>query len=308
MDATQSKQGCMQLWIALLSIVVGIYCLSVITTYPGFTAAQEVPLRELQQGVTIPESPPIAKYASILKEYVTENGLVDYLRLQNHRHQLDEYVQSLNAIRPNIIASWSESEQIAFWLNAYNAFTLTAIIDHYPIQSSSSASGEFPANSIRQIPGVWTTLKFKVEGQELTLDEIEHQILRKKFNEPRIHMALVCASVGCPPLRNEPYRGVVLDGQLTDQTKLFLSTSRNLKINHTQNRVAISPIFEWFKTDFVEKYGRGPIAGYDQAQSAILHFIADHVTQTQRQYLLNGTYSLHYLEYDWTLNEYITQR
>ncbi|MDX1373620.1 MAG: DUF547 domain-containing protein, partial [Nitrososphaeraceae archaeon] len=148
-------------------------------------------------------------YAEILKKYVDSEGKVNYKTLKENRQKLDQFNQSLGIVNLQTYESWSNKKKIAFLINAYNSLTLASIIDHYPTES------------IRDIPGVWKGRKFTVVGQEMTLDDIEHQILRKQFDEPRIHLGLVCASIGCPQLINEPYTEEALDRQLDQQTRLF---------------------------------------------------------------------------------------
>jgi hypothetical protein len=243
-------------------------------------------------------------YESVLQAYVDESGKVDYGKLQVGRDQLDAFAAEIGSLSPVSYSGWNEKEQMVFWINVYNALTLEAIIDHYPIQASVIRSVIFPSNSIRQISGVWDRLQFLVMGEKRTLDEIEHQILRKLFNEPRIHMALVCAAKGCPPLRNEPYTGEQLDQQLGDQARRFLSNPSKFRIDREKDRVYLSPIFDWFGNDFVMKYGAGQAFGKQaDSQKAVLNFIMGYLNRADRDYLSQGDYRVEYLEYDWSLNE-----
>ena len=127
-------------------------------------------------------------YAAVLQKYVNDRGLVHYRGLKSDSTSLDAFTVTLETLDPKIYDQWTDKEKSAFWLNAYNALTLKAIVTHYPIQPTFLASLRFPKNSIRQIPGVWDQLRFGVMGRQLTLDDIEHEILRKQFNEPRIHL------------------------------------------------------------------------------------------------------------------------
>ena len=244
-------------------------------------------------------------YARTLKSFVNDRGMVDYQGIKKHRKLLDSFVASMATLDPEAVDKWPEKEKIAVWLNAYNALTLTAIIDNYPIQSSFTRSLVFPKNSIRQIPGVWTELKWTVAKQPMTLDHIEHKILRVKFNEPRIHMALVCAAMGCPPLRNEPYYGRRLDQQLDDQTRKFLANPKKFRIDREQNRVYLSPIFDWFWEDFKKFYPADDQAflGNAQTERAVLNFIGRYLSVGDRKYLIKADYEVVYLDYDWSLNE-----
>lgn len=249
-------------------------------------------------------------YGAVLAAFVDTQGLVDYHALKANRQRLDAFAAALGTLSPEAYSNWRQKDQIAFWINAYNALTLEAIIDHYPIRASLLKSAIFPKNSIRQIPGVWTELRFEVVGKEVTLDHIEHQILRQQFNEPRIHMALVCAGKGCPPLRNEPYVGDRLDEQLANQTKMFLARPDKFRIDGSKGRVYLSPILDWFGGDFVRAYGgeEKPKAGRTKEEKAVLSFIAAHLEARDHDYLATADYKVVYLDYDWSLNEQPTRR
>lgn len=242
-------------------------------------------------------------YDSVLKTFVNEKAMVDYRKLKAQREKLDAFAAAMGKLTSDNYDKWSEKDKIAFWLNAYNALTLKAIIDNYPIKSSFFRSRIYPKNSIRQIPGVWEKIKFEVRTS-VTLNQIEHEILRVKFDEPRIHMAMVCAAMGCPPLRNEPYVGDKLDEQLDDQTRRFLGNSAKFKIDRSKNILYLSTIFKWFSGDFVKKYGLGKNIGkHDKKESAVLNFVANYLTDAQKDYVLAGKFKIKYPKYDWSLNE-----
>lgn len=243
-------------------------------------------------------------YAVVLKAYVDDRGLVDYRRLKADHQRLDVFVQAVAALDPHTYEQWSNAEKIAFWINAYNALTVKAIVSHYPIKPRFGFSLIYPKNSIRQIPGVWDELTFEVMGRAMTLDEIEHDVLRAKFHEPRIHMALVCAAMGCPPLRNEPYVGDRLDEQLDDQARRFLSNPGKFRIDRRRGLVYLSSIFKWFGSDFVNQYGTDErFPGHRREERAVLHFISRYLDPADREYLEKGAYKIEYLDYDWSLNE-----
>ncbi len=243
-------------------------------------------------------------YAAVLESYVDDNGMVDYAALKANREKLDAFTTALEKLDRGAYEKWTDKQKIAFWINAYNGLTLQAIIDHYPIKASFIASLRFPRNSIRQIPGVWDELKFPVMGKEMTLDEIEHANLRRNFNEPRIHVALVCAALGCPPLRNEPFTGEFLDVQLDDQTRRFLENPEKFRIDRGGSRVDLSSIFKWFGNDFVETHGtEGQFSGHGESERAVLNFIGKYLHAKDLEYLSDGKYDIKYLDYDWSLNE-----
>ncbi|KAF0124828.1 MAG: hypothetical protein FD189_2130 [Elusimicrobia bacterium] len=228
-----------------------------------------------------------APYAGVLKAHL-RGGLVDYKALKAAPAELDAYLAALAAVKPAEYEAWARADKTAFWLNAYNAYTIKAILDHYPIKPNWRASLRYPGNSIRQIPGVWDKLNFKVMGRELTLDGMEHDILRKEFNEPRAHMALVCASLGCPVLRPQPYTGAALDAQLDDQTRRFLADPAKFRLDKEKGVAWFSPIFKWFAQDF---------------RPSAAAFMARHVSAEDRAFLEAGKFKAKWLDYDWALNE-----
>ncbi|EAW34963.1 DUF547 domain-containing protein [Lyngbya sp. PCC 8106] len=230
-------------------------------------------------------------YEQILSTYVDKNGKVNYKALKENRKKLDEFNASLATLSPDDFANWTEKEKIAFWINTYNSLTLLAIIENYPTKS------------IRDIPGVWTRLQFNVMGKEVTLDEIEHKILRVQFNEPRIHMGLVCASIGCPILLQEAYTGDKLGEQLDKQTRKFIAINDNFKIDKQDNKVYLSSIFKWFGEDFISQFKiQEKFTGNDK-ERAVLNFLSQYLDESEKEYLMNGKYQIKYLDYDWSLND-----
>lgn len=236
--------------------------------------------------------PDAAPYGDILSRYVDEQNLVDYAALQGDRQALDRYNDALATVDPALYATWSEAQQITFWVNAYNSLTLASIINQAPLKSS-----------IKDIPGVWKRQKHPILSDTKTLDNIEHKTLRTNFDEPRIHAALVCAAISCPPLRNEPYTAERLDEQLDDQVRQWLgNSSAGLKIDREAGTVSISSIFKWFGEDWVPSYGvESGFTGNDK-QRAVLNFISAYVSPEDKAYLEAGGYKVKYLNYDWALN------
>ena len=230
---------------------------------------------------------------------VKYQGFIDSVEFVN-------YLESLNNISPDDFNTWTDSQKIAFWINAYNAFTIKAIIDHYPIQRSFTLIGIFyaPKNSILQIPGVWKKLQFQAVGQNVTLDHIEHGILRKEFNEPRIHSAINCASISCPDLRNEAYISDKIDKQLDDSSKNFVnSKTKGVLIDKNKNKIKVSKIFKWFGDDFFSNYHKQEFNDKSDKQNGTLGFIYKYINDDEKKYVLSGNYKLKYMSYDWGLNE-----
>lgn len=243
-------------------------------------------------------------YANALNAYVDDKGMVNYAGLQANPDDLNRFLTSAANLDPEAFAAWSDAERIAFWCNVYNAYTLKAIINHYPIRASFIGGLRHPKNSIRQIPGVWDTMTWPVMGKELTLDNIEHDTLRVEFDEPRIHAALVCAAMSCPPLRNEPYDGARLDEQLDDQMVQYLADPDRFRIDRGSNTVYLSSILKWYGEDFVKSYAvDDAFQEHGEVERAVLNAIAPYVGEDDAAYLRSAAFAIEYLDYDWSLNE-----
>lgn len=173
---------------------------------------------------------------------------------------------------------------MAFWINAYNLLAIKMVLDHYPVESIRDA-GNF-------LWPVWKREAGTVAGRACTLDEIEHSILRPRFGDPRVHMAIVCASVSCPDLRREPYEGARLDEQLDDAARRFLSNpAKGLAVDDAAEKVALSSIFRWFSDDF--SAGGGALAFVRaKASKPVAASIAG-----------RRDAELSWLDYDWSLND-----
>lgn len=248
-----------------------------------------------------------ATYNSLLNRYVI-NARVNYEGFIASRAEFETFLRTLGSVEENDFESWTEEQRLAFWINAYNAFTIKAIIDHYPIKRSFTLVGIFyaPSDSILQIKGVWTKLQFRALGNMVTLGEIEHETLRKKFNEPRIHMAINCASISCPDLRNEAYTPEKLEEQLADASINFVNNpDKGVYVNEQSGKVKLSKIFKWFGDDFINNYGSKKLFNnYSLKENAVLNFTSDYIESEEvKEYLMNNKLKIGYLGYDWHLNE-----
>jgi hypothetical protein len=255
----------------VLSILV-IPALSVQTVAAGASAVDKEP------------------YARVLERFVTSEGGVRYAALKADQADLDRALAGFAAITPPQLEALPEADRIAFWINAYNAITLKTIVANYPIQAAGVSALRYPSSSIRQISDAWSNRDWTVLGQKMSLDDIEHETLRKKYDEPRVHMALVCAAKGCPPLRTEPFRGDRLDGQLDDQSRRYLASPAGLRVEPGGRKVAVSSIFKWFADDFE------PVGG-------VRFFVSRYAPQTARAALEAKDTKLAFFDYDWSLNE-----
>ena len=236
-------------------------------------------------------APDTAAYARVLERFVTDDARVQYASLKANPADLDGYLKSLASIDAAEFEVQPEADRIAFWINAYNAITLKTIIDSYPIQGRGLAALRYPTSSIRQISGAWTDRSWVVAGADMSLDDIEHKTLRKRFREPRVHMALVCAALGCPPLRAEPYVGARLGEQLDDQTRRYLASPFGMKLEPEHRRIEVSAIFKWFAEDFNKE---------DEVRGFLIRYAP---TAAARAALADSKTKIVFIDYDWSLNE-----
>ncbi|TMM32224.1 DUF547 domain-containing protein [Polaribacter aestuariivivens] len=211
-------------------------------------------------------------YNDLLQKHVTENGIVDYKAFKKDEAKLDSYISYLEKTSPN--DSWSENKQKAFWINAYNAYTIKIILDNYPLKSIMDIK--------KNGKTAWKIPFAKVGGKTYTLDHIEHEILRKKLFDPRIHVGVNCASGSCPKLGNIAFTEENIDTTLEKLMKEFVNDSSRNKIS--TKRIQISSIFDWFKEDFTKN---GSVIDYLNKYS-----------DTE----IKNSAKTSYLKYDWSLN------
>jgi hypothetical protein len=245
-----------------------------------------------------------SKYDAFLRTYV-ENGLVDYSGIKSDDTLLDDYLQELQRVDAEQFRTLSQDEQNAFWINAYNAITIEGIVRNYPIEPGGFfARKRFPDNSIRQIDDFWGTVFVKVMGDELTLDDIEHEILRKQFKDPRIHFVLVCAALGCPLLENRAFLPQYLDDRLDGAASGFISNPEKVRLDRKKNTLYLSSILKWYKEDFVFPHGSEQLyERYNTKDRGIVEFVARYMPQADREFIIEHHPKLKFLDYDWTLNE-----
>ena len=215
-----------------------------------------IPIIVLFLSVTISAQTSI--FNSLLNKHVDVNGNVNYKALKKDEATLDTYLTYLEKTTPN--ASWSKNKQKAFWINAYNAYTIKLILNNYPVKSIM--------NIKKKGKSAWKISFAVVGGKTYTLDHIEHNILREKLFDPRIHVGVNCASGSCPKLHNKAFTEANIDSELESLMKQFINDSKrnNLK---KKNAIQISEIFNWFKGDFtkegsvvdyINKYANEPVA------------------------------------------------
>jgi hypothetical protein len=240
------------------------------------------------------------KLDTLLNKHVNKQGLVNYSALLADRADLDAYLDSLSKVSRQELSTWTRDQKLAFWSNAYNAFTLKHIIDHYPIQRSRSLKARlYPANSIRQIDGVWDELENSAGGRSLTLSEIEHTVLRKELKDPRVHFVIVCASIGCPLLADHAYSAPQLQEQFDEAAKAFIRNPDKVRVDSEDGVIYLSKIFDWFKEDFDDYTSMQDYGKYN----GVMSFVSQHLTDADKASLDKSKFKIKWLDYDWSLNE-----
>ena len=215
----------------------------------------------------------------LVKKHVSKNGMVDYQGFLKDKKQLQVYLDKLSANKPT--SKWSKNEKMAFWINAYNAFTVKLILDHYPIKSIKDIKKGIPF-----VNSVWDITFIPMGKEKIDLNYIEHSILRKEFKDPRIHAAINCASFSCPLLRNEAYYASRLDEQLNDAMRRFVNDPQRNQLD--KSNIKISKIFSWFAGDF--KLNGSSVVDY-------LNKYAKKRVQPNAK--------IDFLEYQWELNDVV---
>jgi hypothetical protein len=229
------------------------------------------------------------------------DGLVYYRALKSERGRLDRYAASLN-VASAVYDAWPREEKMAFWVNAYNAFVLQTVIDRYPIHG---ASPKYPAESIRQIPGAFETLRHRAAGRNVTLDEVEKTIL-PEFNDPRLQLALGRGALGSGRLRSEAYTGARITEQLGDIQKEFVSEQTMLKIDRSAAVMSLTAILSWHEAEFVAAYDKdpaGPLAQRSPIERAAVAFIAPNLLPLERELIQKNQFKVTYHPFDWRLND-----
>ncbi len=250
----------------------GIFCLSL--AFLGAGALDSAP----------PEQYP--RFTQLLRKHV-RSGRVDYRALKTDA-ELAKTVAQFTVTNPESMKT--REAQMAFWINAYNVFTLKLIADHYPVKSINelhSAPGLISATVLGRT--VWDRYTFQIGGQPYTLNKIEHEILRAKYQDFRIHGAINCASKSCPPLRSEAFEPSRLNEQLDDQMRQFLSSPFHNRYDAASDILYLSKIFDWFSGDF-ERNGKLP--------DSIKPFLSDEIRRRA-----GPRTRIRFIDYDWSLND-----
>ncbi len=237
-------------------------------------------------------------YDEILDLYVRD-GFVYYRALKVERARFDAYVATLGAAA---IADAPREEQMAFWLNAYNAIVLQTVIDHYPIAQHTP---QYPPHSIRQIPGAFDRTPHRVAGRSLTLDSIEQTVL-PAFHDPRVYLALGRGAVGGGRLRSEAFQPARVDAQLREVADECVTRPQCVQIDREANKLLVTPIFSWREKEFDASYAdKAPpiFASRSPVERAVLAFIQPKLLTTEREILARNEFQVAFRPFDWTLND-----
>jgi hypothetical protein len=215
----------------------------------------------------LPTPPDHGSWDRLLQEYVSASGRVDYAGLRRNRGRLKDYLATLARATPD--EDWSREAAMAYWINAYNAFTIELILDHWPVGSIKEIGNGNP----------WDDKWIELAGRRYSLNQIENEILRPRFRDPLIHFAVNCAAISCPPLHNRAFTAANLDRTLEQRTRAFINNERFNSLSPTA--ATVSKLFDWYRTDF-----------------APLHeFLARYTTES-----IDARTNIRFREYDWGLN------
>jgi len=272
---------------ALRVLLAGLVCLG------GWSVVAQEPAAPAMDPLHRP-------FDEILDIYVRD-GLVYYNALTLERPRFDRYVASLD-VAPAVYQAWMPPQQLAFWLNAYNAFVLRTVIDHYPIRGRAP---QYPANSIRQIPGAFDTRTFRAAGRTVTLDAIEKEIL-PGFGDARAYLALGRGAVGSTRLRSEAFTGARLDAQLSQAAAEAVTRHALVQVDQVAGVLSASPVFSWREPMFVATFAdRAPatFATRSPIERAILALVDPHLVTSERDYLRRNEFRVVFHEFDWTIND-----
>lgn len=244
-----------------------------------------------------------AEWTGLLKKHVSWKGqnaasasatMVSYAGFKQDRSALDAYTKKLAAVSQADFNGWTRPQKRAFLINAYNAYTVTLIVGKYPNLKSIKDLGSI-------VSSPWSKRLYPLLGKQRSLDDIEHVMLRgaPDFNEPRIHFAVNCASIGCPALRPEAYTATTLTAQLEEQTKKFMQDRSRNRLVRSEEALYVSSIFDWYRDDFEKGY---------VGASTLPEFLARYagslgLSVAEKQALIDGGLDIEFTPYDWSLND-----
>jgi hypothetical protein len=258
-----------------LALAAALLCLLLVgcQTRPAGAPSDPTP------GKTGGESFDHSVYDEVMRAHVSEDGLFDYRTAQaEHADALKRYLGSLAAADPEGFAG--EDDELAFWLNAYNAFVIAGVLEHYP-----------GIESVMDFPDFFEAERWEAAGELRSLNEIENEIIRPEFGDPRIHFILVCAGMDCPPLPAQAMVAETLQADLERYARSAVNSGRYVEVRPDGKALRLTSIMRWYKKDFVDKHG------------SLEGFLVRYLDEPARSQLKEGGYSIEFADYDWALND-----
>lgn len=268
------------------------------------TACTAIPPLSKAQPEAVPRQFSHEKFDRVLRRYVDAQGRVDYTALQKQAGDLEAYYALIAQYSPDSYPQLfaNEDDRLAYWINAYNAAAIKIVLNYYPISGIEDVD---KPGALFFVPGKWRFFVFnrpRFGEISTSLYYLENSVVRKRFNEPRIHFALNCASVSCPYLPRSAFTGLMLDQQLERETRIFFSQTRNFHIDHANKTIFLSSILDWYQDDFIDwlinRYPR-------QQDVSLLDYIALYVDADTADKLRGSVadYNIEFIPYDWNLND-----
>lgn len=221
-------------------------------------------------------------YAEFLQKYVSD-GSVDYIQWK--RNDFDKFEQYINGLNDVSLSRYGKDEKMAFWIDAYNALTIYAVLRRIP---DNRLAGVF---SVQMVPGFFDAIEYRVAGENITLNEIENIKLRGAFKDPRIHFVIVCASRSCPKIQDKIFTANKLEERLEEAARLFIRDKKRNRIDRQRGVAHLSQIFSWFSDDFIEHSG------------SIKEFIGRYLSPADREYIIKDAVKIKYSYYNWLVNK-----
>ena len=242
-------------------------------------------------------------YAQLLSNHVDQQGLVDYRRLVDNPAELENFYSQIAAFSPDSHPGLfkTNNERLAYWINAYNATVLKGVVRYYPIVSVEAVKPPALLFFLPDISGFFLFQRFTYGGKQTNLYNIENKVIRPRFQDPRIHFALNCASSSCPELPRTPFYPETLDQQLDAETKKFINDSRNIRYDEEQNTLYLSSIFSWYEEDFSNWLS----AHQPQKNPTLLSYVRRYLDSPVNAEIeeKRETMLIEFMPYDWGLND-----
>lgn len=251
---------------------------------------------------TAPRSFSYSSYETLLSKFVDASGRVDYEALAQNPQSLNNFYKLVATFSPDSAPRFfpTQSHQLAYWINAYNATVLKTVIEHYPIDSIDDVKRPSLLFFFPEKSGFFFFQRLTYGGVKTSLHYIENKVIRERFQDPRIHFALNCASIGCPMLPQTPFQPETLEQQLEFETRKFINDPQYVRIEPATNTIHISSIFQWYESDFTDWMQ----ATHPDKPATLVEYIQLYLNEDNRIAVdaMSEAINIEYLPYDWGLN------